>query len=67
MDSPSFGLRPAFPWNITACDSKNVEKNPGAYTLKLSGGTAKKITIVSMLFPVNRINYFLSYTKIENA
>lgn len=39
VTSPSFGFRPAFPWNMTACDSKNLEKNPGAYTWKLTFGT----------------------------
>lgn len=39
VTSPSFGLRPAFPWNITACDSMNLAKKFGEYTSKLTFGT----------------------------
>jgi len=39
VTSPSFGFRPAFPWNITACDSINLAKKFGEYTSKLTFGT----------------------------
>jgi len=40
--SPSFGFRPALPWNITACDSINLVKKFGLYTSKLTFGTVIK-------------------------
>lgn len=40
VTSPSFGFNPAFPCSMTACDSKNRAKKPGAYTWKLTFGTA---------------------------
>lgn len=40
--SPSFGFNPAFPWNMTACDSMNRSRKLGAYTSKLTFGTGKR-------------------------
>ena len=37
--SPSLGLRPAFPVNMTACDSRKREKKPGEKFWKLTFST----------------------------
>ena len=37
--SPSLGLSPALPWNMTAWDSRKREMKPGAKLEKLTLGT----------------------------